>query len=191
MRLLLPVCVMSTALLGCAKPHEFFPLKVGNKWTYKVNTGLNTFLENVDIGRTVPGEAGVTYELSGTSGTSRLSWNNGVLLATSLSGDHFNPPLPLLDGNKEAASLSWSGSVYSSGKTYNASGVLTQDKGTFEVNSQKRKAMSTILTLKIGDRIVKVESSYVRGMGLVSQIQRTTTGTVERFNRGLEYIGGP
>ncbi len=191
MRFLATFPIMVCALAGCSRPHEFLPLKVGNQWRYKVNAGLDNFINTVEVVKTVPGEAGANFVLDGTLGTSLLAWKDGILRATSLAGDRFNPPLPMLDGNKTTSNLLWEGTVYASGKTYKASGTLVQEEGSVEVNSMKRKGLNTVLTLKFPDRSIKVESSYVRGIGLISQNQWTTLGTKEPFNRGLIYLAGP
>ncbi|MEQ1821158.1 MAG: hypothetical protein ABL949_01480 [Fimbriimonadaceae bacterium] len=191
MRFLICLLALGFLAFGCGRPHEYFPLKMGNQWRYKVNTGMDTFIQNSAVSDVVPGEMGQTYEVSGNLGVNRLAWKDGVLWASTLGGDRFSPAIPLLDGKKESISLTWAGSIYASGRTMKAKGTLVQDKGNVLVDSQKRSALTTLLTITLPDRIVIVESSYVRGIGLVNQTQRTTIGSTDRFDRGLEYLGGP
>lgn len=185
------IAIAIAAIAGCSKPHDLYPLKVGNQWQYTANNHLGVFLHTVKVTRETPTPLGMGYELRGSLGDSIVVWDGPILRATVLSGTRFNPPLPLLDSTRAEAELSWKGRMHSAGKTLEATATLKQTNTEWGTGN-KVKATQTDLTIRSAERTVTVTTIYVRSRGPVSQTQHVSIANGQpAFEVSLEHLNGP
>lgn len=177
-------------LSGCSNPNDIFPLKVGHEWRYSARNHLGQFLHAVKVTREVPTSIGKGFELQGSMGDSVVCWDGTILRGVVLAGSRYNPPIPLLDGSKKEAKLSWKGKVYAGGKTQEATAEIAQSEAEW-TSDMRRKATGTTLTLKTAEKTFKVVTTYVRGIGPVSQNQHVSVGKNESFELGIDHLSGP
>ena len=171
---------------GCAR-ETYFPLALGDTWTYSVRTGLGiTSVEQVKVARRLSVAGTDGWELTGPLGTSRLAWKDGVLLAEGLTNLRFEPAIPILVAGEKTAERAWSGTVRHLGDELEAVGTLKQTTGTDTLGGKEIDVLRTELEIQLPDRKLRVESAYSERMGLVRQRQETDG----RFDVALEYLGG-
>jgi hypothetical protein len=163
------------------------PMEVGNTWTYTVTSELSKYVARLKVSKEAP-VAGVTgYELSSDLGLFRLAWKNGVLVADSLAGTRFDPPLPLVRAGKGKSSDRWSGMVSYLGRTTRSIAEITQDSSTIEIGSKKMDCARVVTKLSIDQKNIEIESCFVPGIGLVEQSQHVDG----LLTIGLKYQEGP
>ena len=171
---------------GCAR-QNYFPLALGETWTYSVRTGLGiTSVEQVRVSRSLSVAGTDGWELSGPLGTSRLAWKDGLLLGETFTNLRFEPAIPMLVGGEKEAERSWRGIVRHLGRELEAVGTLKQSMGKDTIGTKEVEVLRTVLTLQLPDRQILVESAYTERLGLVRQRQETDG----RFDVALEYLGG-
>lgn len=177
-------------MAGCSGGSDWYPLEVGNEWTYSVRTGLAEFVEPVKVVSTAPAAGTKGFQLSGNLGTSRLAWKGKVLCASELPNLAVAPnssPFPLLVADDPTATRAWSGSVMLSGKTYPAVASLKQSKAKLSTPGRTWDTVLVTISLKVGDRNIEILTWYAKGHGPVRQEQRTN-GV---WDVGFDYLSGP
>lgn len=179
--------LLALGALGCRADHPRFPLREGQEWTYTVRTGYVTYVEPVKVARelSVAGTRG--FELSGPMGTSRLAWKGGVLLADRYVNVRLEPPMPVLAGGRDEATMRWTGRLMGLGPGKPAEASLSQRPEALRVGTRQVQAIRTDLTLQDGTRRIEVVSWYEDGVGLVRQEHRTDG----RLDVQLELLAGP
>lgn len=171
---------------GCARTN-YFPMALGDAWTYSVRTGLGiTSVEQVKVTRSLSVAGTGGWELSGPLGTSRLAWKDGVLVGETFSNLRFEPAIPLLVGGEKKAERTWRGKVRHLGTDLDAVATLSQSPGKDRLGTRDVEVLRTVLTLDLPGSKVIVESAYTERLGLVRQRQETSG----RFDVALEYLGG-
>lgn len=179
----LSICALIAA--GCGGSREmFFPLEVGNSWSYKVKTGLARRVDEVKVADRRPMAGEVGFKLEGPSGPSLLHWKDGKLLATELSGTRYSPALPIF---AETGTVAWKGYVTAAGSTRRGSATLLHEPSTFRLASKKQQAVQTTLEIRTGKEVRVIETLFVAGLGIVEQ--RELVGAV--VQRSAEYVSGP
>jgi len=111
--LLAPVLCIACAPSGT----RYFPLEVGHRWSYAVRGGFLIRVEDVQVVRSMSVAGTSGYEIRGPTGVSRrgptgvsrLAWKGNVLVAESLPGMRFSPPLPMLDPSHPTQAMLWKG----------------------------------------------------------------------------------
>lgn len=186
------LAILSLAALaaGCGGGgNELYPLKVGNHWSYTVNNGFASYVQNVQVTREVPVAGGKGFEVSSGMGVSRMGWKGSVLYATMLPNSRFpTSPLPLLVANDPKASRTWNGQIESAGAILPAQATLHQSTESLNVNSRKVDATKVVVTLRLPkSTVIELETYYAKGIGVVMQKQRTNG----KLDVGLEYLSGP
>ncbi len=147
------------------------PLEVGRKWTYDVNAGLVSRIEPLAVTRetAVAGVRG--YELAGPLGVSRLGWNGDSLLVDSFANARFTPAIPIL--NSQLKDAHWHGRLESLGVVQPASASLIHKKVSLSFHSRQTPAVLTILSVKLPDRTMELQTWFSEGIGILRQEQRT------------------
>jgi hypothetical protein len=175
------------ALVGCGPKHDLFPLELGNTWTYTVSSDLAKSVAKMKVVRNVPVGEAEGYELQSDLGIYHLAWTDGTLVAASLAGTRFYPPLPLLIGGQSTASRDWSGKVAFMGKQTSTKAQLLQEPGSVTIGAKKVDCTKVVTSMTIEGKDIVVESYFAPGIGLVEQTQRV--GGL--LTIGMKYQEGP
>lgn len=179
---------IAVLVAGCSGARSgLFPLEVGNTWSYSVRGGFVTRVVDLKV-LSIESVAGVRgFKLDGPMGSSRIAWNQGILVAEELAGSRFSPPVQLLDSNQPAQHLLWNGLVSAMGRTSNAIAVVTQSNESFEIAGRKYPAVVSTVELQTAGRSMELKTWYVDGIGPVRQEQRNN-GTL--YPSAI-YLSGP
>lgn len=157
-------------LAGCSKSPDLFPLEVGKSWKYTVSSGMSKKVITLRVtGRASFAEA-QGYELQSDMGNFRLAWKNGWLLAGSLAGTRYNPPLPILSQDSPATAK-WKGTVHSMGRALEATADILQEKPSPR-SKEADQGVKVIIKMQAGGKKFETESFYKPKLGLVEQTQR-------------------
>lgn len=131
-------------------PSAYWPLAVGNRWTYAVKTQDINYVMNLEVKRHAPSRTGgatttmetdsykVSYVREGLKMKEVKSfvsspWNRPIVVRTDdtgiywISDQHgsFNPPLPILKaGAKGGQEWTWSGKIEANGVSWPAKATL-------------------------------------------------------------------
>lgn len=116
--------------------------------------------------------------LSGPGGESVFAWDGCVLRASRLGGIDFEPPLGLLQADKDAADWRYTGSATIRGKRMEVEATLTQ--GTATADDRFPNAKRVGLLLKLGANEIELVTVFAQGVGIVGQEQRNNGRTVSR-----------
>ena len=179
--------LLATVLLvGCGQSvTDYFPLKVGTKWTYEVT--IDNVVEVIDI--TVAERAPVGeydgFLLTSAMGDSRLAWNGDVLLAAELAGTRYSPPIPIF----AEANTGWSGVVQTEGVQVAGTATLSVESDTIENAGRDFETVVCVLNLESGDEALQLRTWYYPGLGILRQEQRSGR-TLER-DRKIDFVSGP
>ena len=170
---------LAWSLVGCGSRDNWFPMKVGQHWTYQVRTAFDVNVQPIKVLRPLPVASAPGYELTGPLGVSRIAWRNGTLYADSTVNAQFIPPLPLLvpavertkDDDKKV--LTWHGRVIVLGKERPGSATLYERNATIEFGTRKVPTILSTLDIRIPGGKIGLQSWYQQGVGLIRQEQRT------------------
>jgi len=163
------------------------PLAVGHVWTYEVHGRRLGQVVEMRVSRRIAVDDVSGYELTGPLGTARLAWNGPRLMAETLCGTTYDPPIPLLDARLPQKPLVWSGVVMAPAAVSEAGATLTHLATDIMFASRKDAAVETILKLQAGRRRIELDSWFVDGVGLVKQEERTDDVETVR----MSMTGGP
>ncbi|HRJ97339.1 MAG TPA: hypothetical protein PLL78_11705 [Fimbriimonadaceae bacterium] len=188
MRVPATALVVLGSLAGCGSGGEaFFPLEVGNRWTYSVRAGFLSRVEDVRVERALSVADARGFELTGPMGVSRFVWKEGTLLAEDLPGTRFSPAVPLLVGGSVKASRNWRGIVRTMAGEREARGTLVQASDSLTIAGRGYDTRRTTLTVEgLGPRL-ELQSWFAEGIGLLRQEQRIG----DQLVRSVEYLAGP
>ena len=180
--------VFGLAAVGCVgDAHSWMPLEEGNIWHMKVSSGLLTGFVEVKVNREAQVGPYSGWELVSRMGASRLAWSEGTLYASELSGTRYSPPIPLLAELGENQSVRWKGTVTTGSIQVNGAATLVVKQTKEKVGVRSHPAREATVTLAIGDSRHEIQTSFVRGVGIVRQEHRVD-GALE--NR-ISYSSGP
>ncbi|MBL8066377.1 MAG: hypothetical protein JNM34_11045 [Chthonomonadaceae bacterium] len=170
--------------MGCAPgDHRYFPLAVGNKWSYSVKEDFSSRVEDLEVVRRVPVGRWSGFELKGNSGSSRLAWDGSTLWAAELASQSFDPPLPLFSRGP----ISWQGTTLVQGKRRKAEAQLQVMTDKYRYAGREQDTVLTTLSLTENGRTVQLETWFSEHVGILKQEQRTN----DRRDRRIEYLSGP
>ena len=127
------------------------------------------------------------YELTGPLGTARLAWHGPRLVAETLCGTTYDPPIPLLDARLPQTPVVWSGTVMAPSTASDAKATLIHVATDTMFASRKTEAVETVLKLQAGRQLIELDSWFVDGVGLVKQEERTNDVETVR----MSMTGGP
>jgi hypothetical protein len=116
--------------------------------------------------------------VSGPGGESVYAWDGCILRASRLGGIDFDPPLGLLQADKEDVDWKYSGVVTIKGVAQKASAEISQEATAIE--GRYPDAIRVSLTLGIGSNEIELITVFARGIGIVEQEQRNNGRTVSR-----------
>jgi len=170
---------------GCgAKNEAYFPLAVGNTWTYNVKSGLVNRVDKVKVTAPDVIEGNPGFRLEGPSGPSRLAWKGGALFAAELSGTRFTPAIRVVQGEPKST---WKGTITAMGSTESAQATIEESETKFSLGGQSLPAIKSVITFTIGAQKRVVTFTFARSLGLVSQEE--SDGFT--MSRQLTYSSGP
>lgn len=107
--------------------------------------------------------------LLGDDGSSRVAWDGNTLIACEFVGCAFDPPIPLLKADSEAANWEWRGTVRRGGVVSSARVQASQEAATTDDLGREVPALRVTMTLNAGGAAETVETHYVRGVGIQRQ----------------------
>jgi hypothetical protein len=163
------------------------PLAVGHAWTYEVYGRRLGQVVQMKVSRQLAVDGVSGYELTGPLGTARLAWHGPRLVAETLGGTHYDPPIPLLDARQPKSPIEWTGTVVAPATTCGATALLTHKSAEIQFASRTTPAVETVLELHAGKHRIELDSWFVDGVGLVKQQERTDEVETAR----LSMTGGP
>jgi hypothetical protein len=174
-------------ICGCSGGNDYYPLKVGNQWSYMVVTDFSQGVQTVKCQKSVPVAGTKGYELSGPMGISRLAWKGNTLYATALPNARLYKAIPMLIANDPKATTTWHGQLQNLGVMQKAEATLTQSTDMIDVGSKKFDTIKATLTVKSAGKDIVVETWYAKGVGPIRQTQRTG----DKLNVKVDLLGGP
>ncbi len=185
MRGVAPGALAFLCLVAACGPgvERHMPLREGTAWTYTVQRDFDKLVAEARVEGRVPVGGTLGWRIVGPGLDSTLAWSDGRLVAGSLAGTRFDPPVPLFAGGEAA----WSGSMSPPGRTEHAQGTLTQAEDTLRVGGRDAKSVRTVLTLRGATGETVVETWFVAGTGIVRQESRRGGRLLTR----TEYVSGP
>jgi hypothetical protein len=185
----LPLAFLVAALLGgCSGGEQYLPLRAGAKWTYGVRSGFLDKVVDVQVTGRAPVESANGWSLSSPMGASRLAWVDGSLLADTLAGTRYSPPLPLLKADRPSAHWKWAGLISSADEEKMGRATVQSKPTTYRMGAKTYEVVRVEhrFSAEAGADVVLV-SYYAEDLGLLRQEQRRL-GVLER---ALDYVSGP
>lgn len=169
---------------GCqGSGSDYFPLKSGAKWSYEVKTDFDSRVDDMTVARRVSVGPAKGYELDSPTGPSRLAWDRSTLLASQISGQTFEPPLPLI----VPGSQSWRGTIETAGRRTPAKAQVKCQVVKLTFAGRQVDGLQSDVRIQSAGQPIQLTSWFVQGTGLVRQEQRTG----DRRDRRIEYLSGP
>jgi hypothetical protein len=165
----------------------YFPLKVGNTWTYEAATPIGKNVRTLKIDGPAPVGPHRGVAVTSEAGETDLAWAGGTLVASKLSGVGFNPPLPLLKESGGKGDWSWQGKVRTPTGLFDARATASSTAEDRLVVGRKAKTTRVEMHIDFPGQKMEVVSWYERGVGLVGQEQRNGGALVTK----LVYVSGP
>lgn len=180
------------AMVACGRaPDAYYPLEEGAKWTYRLRAGFVERVEEVAVVRRIAVGGVSGWEMGGPMGPSRLAWSRGRLIAESVPGTRFDPPVVLLDPSEPKTTWRWPETgeafVTSGGRVRAASAAGTQRPEDLEVGGRTFKALRSTVTLRIGGETLELDTWFAQGIGPLRQEQRAGGVLVT----AIERVSGP
>lgn len=147
-------------------------MSVGKSWTYLVHGRRLDQIAQMRASRRVAVDDVSGFELVGPLGTARLAWHGTRLVADSLCGTRYDPPLPLVDAAATSTTFQWSGTVASPTTRTPGHGTITLKTSQAPFASRVMPAVESIVQLQTGRHRYELDSWFVDGIGLVRQEER-------------------
>ena len=176
--------VSAFLLLGCRGSNALLPLSVGDRWDYRFRRGMERDVAPIRVTREVPLEGGKGWELRGPMGVVRLGNVGGRLVADELGGAFLTPPLPI--GVPVKTRSLWRGWVVSVAGRQPAKAEIAATEAKLPVEGRLRALNRTVVTMRVGDHTVELQTWYAPGDGIVQQEQRTD----DKLDLALERVSG-
>ena len=126
--------------------------------------------------RSVGGADG--WLVAGPGGESVLAWDGCVLRSSRLGGIDFDPPVGILQADKEDVTWKYQGSIVIRGSATKATAEISQEATSVE--GRYSDAMRVKMNVALGENRIEVTTLYARGIGIVEQEQRNNGRTVSR-----------
>jgi hypothetical protein len=167
--------VLSIALVsvGCDSESDYFPIEVGSVVTYRLR-GFSRQTTLLRMQRVISVDGARGIEIQGPNGVSRVAWAKGELKAQELANARFEPDITLLAPARLSDTLVWNGKVGCLGSAQQATAYLVQKAATEDYQGRHLQVINATLTLTFQDaRVVELDSTYAKGLGLIHQKQRT------------------
>lgn len=174
------------------------PLVEEKEWQYSETSTLQRNVPLIRIGKKISVGGVEGRVLSSDLGESRLAWNNKVLQASMLANTVFSPPIPLLVEDKIPElkksrdeefilAKTWKGHFESFGRSRGATATLSQRRLVSSPGTDEINGVETILRVSIEgskeDVPIEVRTWFERGVGIVSQVQRTNRTQIVRLDK--------
>src|SRR5690606_22480398 len=90
----------------------------------------------------------------------------------------FDPPIGLLQGDKDTVTWTYKGKVTSWGQQSEASAKIAQEPA--EGSERYSAAKKVTIRLEVGGNTIEIVTTFARGIGIVEQEQRNNDRTVSR-----------
>lgn len=178
-------CLIAMALAGCrGDSHQLWPLADGRTASYVIRTDFGTRLVEAKLAAAPPILGSPSFTLDSPGGPSRLAWHRGRLLAASLGGTRFEPPLPLVISGSGTRSANWRGKVITYGAVAAGSATLEQAPSNITVAGRSFRSVKATLRFQSLESDMELVTHYVSGIGPVWQEQRSRG----LFDIGFEYL---
>lgn len=162
------------AVAGCRFPtSDYMPLTVGQKWSYLVVSPQIKLSPELVVEQTCAVGGFKGFELSGPLGRSRLAWTDSRLIASQLGQTRFDPPVVLLDPDVPTKPILREITVSTPLAIVKATAKLTEEHKTIDVNGLHQPCIKTSLRITISNHNLDLFTWWVRGRGVVQQVQRT------------------
>ena len=173
-------------LAGCgAKTQDYFPLKIGNKWTYKVTIDNDQEIIDLTVAEEAPVGDHKGFLLQSEMGDSRLAWDGGTLLAAELAGTRYSPPIPLY----AADGTEWSGVVQAQSKQVAGTATVSRSEEELVVGGRSYRTVKCVLTLDSGEDHIQLTTWFYSGLGILRQELRS--GPALERDRNIVFVSGP
>jgi len=185
----IPILLLGLVLSSCSQDEQsYMPLAKGHVWTYNVQYGMATAVQDVRVSRPISVEKSAGWELASPMGNSRLAWVGSRLIAEELGGVRFSPPIPIFDPlATEKKPLTWAGLVIVAGKSSEGGASLTMKPDKYKVAGRDYLVKLARIELKTTGKVVENLIWFAPGIGIVRQEQRVG----DNRDRALEFLSGP
>ena len=142
------------------------PLRKGRTWRYIMHQAA----EVVEVKCTTEERVGDSdgWRLEGLAGTSVMAWDGCVLRASRMGSMAFDPPIGLLQSDKERASWDYRGAVTARLRHSAVVAKLNQEP----VESENGDRLRVTLTVDLNGNEIDLVTTFSRGVGIVEQHQR-------------------
>lgn len=173
-------------LIGCGgSSKDYFPLKLGNEWTYEVTIDNEIAIIDITVSEKAPVGDHRGFLLKSEMGDSRLAWSRGSLLAAELAGTRYSPPIPLYADDK----TEWSGVVQSEGSKVAGTATIARSNEELIVGGRTYKTVKCVLTLDSGKDHIQLTTWFYPDLGILRQEQRS--GPALERDRKIDFVSGP
>lgn len=186
-------------LVGCSQGGpSYMPLVDDKEWQYTETSTFQRNVPTVKVGKKISVGGVEGRVLTSELGESRMAWNKKTLQASMLANTMFIPPIPLLvedkipDRKKNrddefVPAISWKGRFESFGRVRGAAAILSQRRTMTTLASGETAVVETVLKIQVegskDDVPIEVRTSFERGVGIVSQEQRTNRSLIVGINK--------
>lgn len=117
------------------------------------------------------------WVLSGLGGETTLAWDGCILRAGQLGATTFDPPIAMLQADKDEVSWKYAGMVKTRSGARKADVAIVQEP--FEIEGEsKSNGRRVTLSFKTGKELIELVTVFSQGVGIVSQEQRNDGRTV-------------
>lgn len=160
---------------GCGRSgSNLMPLEVGRSWTYLVQSGFNSYVDEVKVTRRLSVASSPGAELSGPLGTTRMAWHDGALLVEQAINTQFVPPLPILFDASETSDRAWKGTATLIGSSAPARATQEQSVDSdFMADGGKIRTIKSTLHLERKGHDIELITWFAPDRGILQQEQRT------------------
>ncbi|MCW5941271.1 MAG: hypothetical protein KIS66_03510 [Fimbriimonadaceae bacterium] len=186
MKRLAYLLLLGSAVAGCGKRSEHFPLRVGDARVYEVEGGFVAGADEVRVADTTTILDHPGFALEGAFGPARVAWVGDTLLAEDLANTRFRPPIPILVEDLGKPEREWRGAMVTMGRLLNATATLVQEPKTLDLGSRKYQTIHALLSISAPGTEIEVSMWYAKGIGPVRWEERINQVRVLK----ADYVSG-
>lgn len=144
-------------------------MREGRTWRYLMQQAAEVVEVKCAERRQVGDAEG--WLLTGLGGETILAWDGCILRASRLGAMTFDPPIAVLQADKEKAAWNYQGKVTATSVPGRVSVAITQEPVELE-SQQGGKGLKVTFAISIDGRKIDLVTTFAEGIGIVTQEQR-------------------
>lgn len=170
------MATIGAALLGvsgCSNCADWMPMREGRVWRYLDRQTAEIVEVRCDRATRIGDADG--WKLVGSRGESSFAWDGCVLRSAKLSTMTFDPPVGLLQADKESAEWQYEGNATIRSIPTKVKAGLKQE---VVMDEEGPGGLRVTIRFDFDGRTIELVTTFVQGVGIVSQEQRNNGVTV-------------